>query len=157
MDNIDLYVAAALFLIVAIVFVGTRVGVMPKKSIPVVTGAVFGALGIGLLASWRRRASDAQIEELKNRIAKRDEELAELMKKRRFADDELAAARAGLNNQLAAVQIQRQGIAEKLAQENGKIDVQTPIEAHDEFTRLVTEEREVQRRSSGTRVAGGGQ
>jgi hypothetical protein len=157
MDNWDIYLAVALFLIVAIVYVGTRMGVMPKKSIPVVAGAVFGALGIGLLASWRRKASDAQIEELEKRIAKRDVDLADLMTKRKFADDELAAARAGLNNQLAAVQIERQGIAEKLAQETGKIDVQTPTEAHDEFLRLVTEETAVQRRSSGTHVAGGGQ
>src|SRR5687768_11067485 len=147
--NFDLYIAAALFLIVAIVFVGTRVGVMPKKSLPVVAGAVFGALGIGLFASWRRRAADAQIEELKRRIAKRDGDLAELMTKRTFADDELAAARAGLNNQLAAVQIQREAIGRTLVTENVRIDQQGAGEAHDELTRLVKEEAEVQRRSSG--------
>src|SRR2546423_10177628 len=106
-SNFDLWIAAAFFLVVAIVFIGTRVGVMPKKSIPVVTGAVFGALGIGLLASWRRRAADAQIENLKQRIAQRDKRLAEVMQKRQLAAEELAAATTGLDNQMAAVQIQR--------------------------------------------------
>jgi septal ring factor EnvC (AmiA/AmiB activator) len=151
LNNIDIYIAAALFLVMAIVFVGTRVGVMPRKSIPVVAGAVFGALGLGIFAAWRRRAADAQIEELKKRIAKRDQDLEELMRKRKFADEELAAARASLNNQLAAVSVQRQGIAENLAAEQDRIAKLPATEVHDELTRLLQEEASFQRRSGGVK------
>lgn len=155
LNNIDLYIVGALFLITALVFIGTRVGVMPKKSLPVVAGAVFGALGIGLFARWRRNAVDAQIKDLKDRIAKREEALAELQQKRKLADDELAAARAGLDNQLAAVKLQRQAIAEKLEKDNAAIDEQGAAEAHDTLLRQIKEEQDFKRRSSGIRAVGG--
>jgi septal ring factor EnvC (AmiA/AmiB activator) len=137
MPSIDLWIAIGLLLVVVLVFVASRVGIVPSKSIPVVAGAVFGALGFMMFASWRRRASDAQIKELKRRIDERDAALTDAQKARLAADQKLAAEHAQLDSQLEAMKKERLRIANENAAEKARIDAMTRTEVNDAFDRLI--------------------
>jgi len=152
-DSLDLWVAAGLLIVVVIVYVGNKVGVLPNKSIPVVAGAVFGALGFMWFASWRRKATDAQVRELKRRIEERDAALEDLRRRRGVAEEELAAARTALNNQKAAAEKALAEIDKRLDAEVAGIDTAGAVTTATEYARQLREEREYRER---LRVRGGG-
>jgi cell division protein FtsB len=98
----DTLIALGLAAIAVVVFVASRVGVLPKKSIPVAVGALLGLLGLSIWQTSRRRALQQQAKEIKDRIAERDKEIARLENK--YRDDRTALDSTGalLNQQLAA-------------------------------------------------------
>ena len=121
-EYLDVYIAAALLLAVIGVFVASRVGVVPKKSIPYIVGALGAVFGLHVFRRWQGRAIDEQIRELEAGIAKRDEELARLEKDRAASRRELDAVRASLDQQLAASQKQRLLIEAQNTTERERID-----------------------------------
>lgn len=98
----DTLIALGLAAIAVVVFVGSRVGVLPRKSIPVAVGALLGLLGLSVWQSSRRKALQQEAKQIKDQIAKRDETIARLEGK--YREDRTALDRAGaaLDQQLAA-------------------------------------------------------
>lgn len=98
----DTLIALGLGAIAVVVFVASRVGVLPKKSVPVAVGALLGLLGLSVWQSGRRKALQQEAKQIKDRIAKRDETIARLEDK--YREDRTALDRAGaaLDQQLAA-------------------------------------------------------
>jgi len=98
----DTLIALGLVAIAVVVFVASRVGVLPRKSVPVAVGALLGLLGLSVWQSSRRKALQQEAKQIKDRIAKRDETIARLEGK--YREDRTALDRAGaaLDQQLAA-------------------------------------------------------
>ena len=140
----DVYLAVGLFAVAVVVYLTNRVGVLPKKSIPVIVGAIAGALGFTLLRRWQGRAADAQIDLLKDRIAKRDVIIKDLETKHNAAESEFTSAKANLERQLAAAQKQRMQILTKDTTEKERIDGLTLDETSKEYEKALREEAEYQ-------------
>lgn len=140
MDNLDLYLAFALLLGVAIVFVGSRVGILPKKSIPLVIGAIVGLVGVEVLRDRRARALKEHLKELEDRIKKRDAELAQLEKAREISRRELDEARGRLDLQLAAAMKQTMLIETRNKAERARIDVLDLPSTIAEYRKMQAEE-----------------
>jgi hypothetical protein len=136
-DLLDLYVAFGLLFVVIVVFIASRVGVVPKKSIPIVLGAVAGVLGLRLLKAWQGRALDGQIKELKDRIAKRDIDLKTLEAKSEVSHQQLAATRAALDQQLSAAQKQRLALEAADTAEADRIAGLSTDATIDEFQKMM--------------------
>jgi hypothetical protein len=98
----DTLIALGLAAIAVVVFVASRVGVLPKKSIPVAIGALLGLLGLTIWQTSRRRALQQQAKEIKDRIGERDKVIAKLEDKYREDRTALDSTGAALNQQLAA-------------------------------------------------------
>ena len=98
----DTLIALGLAAIAVVVFVASRIGVLPKKSVPVAVGALVGLLGLSIWQTSRRRALQQQAKQIKDRIAERDKTIAGLEDK--YREDRTALDRAGaaLDQQLAA-------------------------------------------------------
>jgi septal ring factor EnvC (AmiA/AmiB activator) len=132
LENLDVYVAVALMLTVVIVYLANRVGVLPKKSLPIVLGALAAVLGLSLFRRWQLRGLDSQIDEVNRRIAEREKEIQRLELERKLSHDELAAARARLNEQATAAMKQRMEIVAEGEEKRAVI----AAASFDETTRL---------------------
>lgn len=144
-EYFDLFVAAGLIVVVIVVYVGSRVGILPSKSVGAVSAAVFGGMLFMWFGWWRRRHADKQIEALKDRIADRERRLDAVQQQRKLADAELTAATAALNNQLAAVTLERDRIAAQLAKETARINALDAPSVHAEYVKAIAEEQERER------------
>jgi hypothetical protein len=150
--NLDLFIAFGLLLIVIIVYAGSRIGILPKKSVGAVSAAVFGGMVFMWFGWWRRQHADAQVKALKDRIAEREKRITALMQEREIKGEELAAARAALDAQKSAVEREQQRLRGELAGTLDEIAREAPDKAMDRFDRLLLEEAEYQKR----RAAAGG-
>lgn len=63
-ERLDLLVAGGLIAIAAVLYILSRIRLLPKKSLPFVAGALLAVLGIGI---WRAKRTDALREELKRK------------------------------------------------------------------------------------------
>jgi len=145
--NLELFIAAGLLLTVLVVYLASRAGMPPTKSLPIAGAAVFGALGWIAFAIWRRKATDARINELKERIAERDKRLADVMARRQIADKEVAAAQIALDDQKAVVEVEQLRIHKQLDAKLAEIEKQSSGQAVTALDRVLREELEYQRRT----------
>jgi biopolymer transport protein ExbB/TolQ len=153
-DYFDLYVAFGLLFVVIVVFIASRVGILPKKSIPILLGALAGVLGLRLLKKWQGRALDGQIKELQDRIAKRDVDLQALEAQSEVSHQELAAARAALDQQLAAAQKQSLALEAADKAEKERIARLSTDATIDEFQKMM--ERRANAVATPATATGGG-
>lgn len=123
--SVDLVVALGLVAIVAVVFIGSRMGVLPKRSVGVVAGALLAVFGVFLFQRSRRRALERRAKELEERIAQRETELARW---RTAYQDSMARyhqAGAALDAELAATQTELALAAARNRAERERIDAMT--------------------------------
>jgi hypothetical protein len=140
-DNFDIYFAFALVLVVVFVFVASRVGILPKKSIPLVLGAVIGIVGIEVFRRRRVNALLAHAKELEEQIKKRDKELAALEAQRQISQREFNEAKAQLDRQLAAAVKQSMLIEAKDRAERERIEGLDLPSTIAEFRKALAEEQ----------------
>lgn len=155
-DLIDLYIAFGLLVVVVVVYLANRVGVLPKKSLPILGGALAGAMGLVLFRRWQAKAADAQIAEIKRRIELRDGQLAEIETSRKLAHEELASARAKLDQQLAAAQRQRMHIVASDEEQRRAIDAADANTTGREYYRMLEEEARLEAQRRNPVPVGGG-
>jgi Skp family chaperone for outer membrane proteins len=126
--HVDLVVAFGLVIVALMVFVASRIGVLPKKGVGVVIGALLALFGVFVLQRARRRALQRQAKELEDRIKKRDEELAAWRDKYQASMAQYHAAGAKLDQQLAATQTELALTLAENRAEREKIDRMSPDE-----------------------------
>src|SRR6266540_3815750 len=74
----DTLIALGLAAVAVVVFVASRIGLLPKKSVPVAVGALLGLLGLSVWQSARRKALQEEAKRIKDGIAKRNETITRL-------------------------------------------------------------------------------
>jgi hypothetical protein len=124
----DLVVALGLAAIALVVFVGSRMGILPRRSAGVVTGALLAVFGIFLFQRGRRRALQRQAKELEDRIKRRDQELARWREAFKESMTSFHEAGATLDAQLAAHQTELALTLARNREERERIDRMSPDE-----------------------------
>ena len=127
----DLLVALLLVGVAVFVFFAVRVGVLPRKSIPMVVGALLGAIGIGVWRERRARELHKVLKQKEAELRRRDEHLKELKKQYDVSDQEAAAAIAKRNAELQSLTQEIIEIRKVHADEAARIDAMTPDERRD--------------------------
>jgi uncharacterized membrane protein len=128
LPSFDLVVALGLVAIAAVVFIGSRMGVLPKRSVGVVTGALLAIFGVFLFQRGRRRALERQARELEDRIKRRDQELARWRESFRDSMARFHEAGAALDAQLAATSTELALTLATNREERDRIDRMSPDE-----------------------------
>ncbi len=136
LKHYDLLIAAGLVVIALLVFFLWRIGLLPRKSIPMVAGALLGGLGIVIFRERRARTLDKELKEVQERIRKREEELDRLQQEHDLTDREVAEHRAHLEEQIDALEKQIAVLRAQNAEERRRIDEAPPGELHDEAGRI---------------------
>jgi len=129
----DLLVAFGLIGIVVIVFIVSQMGLLPKKSLPFVIGALLGAFGWTV---WREKRISKLREDLKRRekaLKEREKKAEELKKKYQIADEKLDELKSELERQRSAYEKEILLLKAKNAEYKKYIDSLSGDELHDEF------------------------
>jgi hypothetical protein len=131
----DLLVAVVLVGIAVVVFIANRIGVLPAKGIPVVVGSLIGLFGIVIFRQRRVDAMRKQLEELRKQLQQNEKILADLRQKSEASEEETAAARAALDNQIAATKAEILRIRAETAAERERLRDLPPDQVDLEFDR----------------------
>ncbi len=131
MLDYDLYIAGGLVVIAIVVFFLTQIGLLPKKSIPIVAGALLGGLGLVIFRAARQRALEAQLKQVKDEVDRRDKQLTEMQKQYGLKEQEVAAERARLQDQIVARQKEILTLQAQDAARRAQIDQMTPAQVRD--------------------------
>ena len=126
MPDWDLLVAIGLVAIALIVFFLYQIGLLPKKSIPLVVGALLGGLGIVIFRERRQQALKGQLKDVQDRINQRQTQIDQLKTQYQLTDADVAKQRAQLQEQATALQKEILTLQANNAQERKEIDQLTP-------------------------------
>ncbi len=128
MLDYDLYIAGGLVVIAIIVFFLTQIGLLPRKSIPIVAGALLGGLGLVIFRAARQRALEAQLKQVKDEVDRRDKQLTDMQAQYGLKEKEVAAERARLQDQITARQTEVLTLQAQDTQRRQDIDQMTPAQ-----------------------------
>jgi septal ring factor EnvC (AmiA/AmiB activator) len=129
----DTYIAFGLIGIVIIVYFFYRLGMLPKKSIPYVAGALLALFGIHIFREWRSKKLWRDLEELEKQIKEKEKRLQQLKEKYGTSEQELQQVQAELERLRAAYEktiLQLKAENKKLKE---RIDELQGEELHHEF------------------------
>ncbi len=98
----DLWLALGLIAIIAISVIGSRIGVLPKKSVPYVATAVGGALAATLLRRWLLRAELKEFQQAKAEAERVGRELDAMKKEYAMSQQKRDQAAAEYEAKIAA-------------------------------------------------------
>jgi nitrate reductase NapE component len=131
----DLVIAGGLVLIAIVVFLLSRMGLLPKKSIPIVAGALVGAFGIVIWRQRRTQIMRARLEELEKELKIREGKVKQLRDGSLASETELRKAQAELSAQRTALQQSILQVDARTKEERERIDRLDTNEVADEFVR----------------------
>lgn len=134
----DLIIALGLVGIVVVVFIISQMGILPKKTLPYVIGALAGLLGITLFREWRTKGLTKKIAEQEKILNEKEEKLKELKEKYMASDRELQKAKEDLEKQIAAYKKMLLQLQAETREEKEKIDQLAGEELDDKFSELLT-------------------
>lgn len=134
----DLIIALGLVGIVVVVFIISQMGILPKKTLPYVIGALAGLLGITLFREWRTKGLAKKIAEQEKILNEKEEKLKELKEKYMASDRELQKAKEDLEKQIAAYKKMLLQLQAETREEKEKIDQLAGEELDDKFSELLT-------------------
>jgi septal ring factor EnvC (AmiA/AmiB activator) len=131
--GIDTYIAFGLIGILIVVFLIYNMGLLPKKGIPYIVGALLALFGIHVFREWRSKNLRRTIAELEKQIKEKEKELKESKEKYSASERDLQIVLAELERQLAAAEKTILKIREENKKEKERIDGLDGEELHDEF------------------------
>ncbi|MFL5493819.1 MAG: hypothetical protein ACJ8DC_05460 [Gemmatimonadales bacterium] len=131
----DLVIAGGLVLIAIVVFLLSRMGLLPKKSLPIVAGALVGVFGFTIWRERRTRDMRARLDELEKQLKEREKKVQELRDGSLASEAELRKAQADLTAQRAALQQSILQVDAKTKAEQERIERLDTNEVADEFVR----------------------
>jgi hypothetical protein len=137
--GIDTIIALGLIGIVIIIFIITRIGTLPKKSLPYIIAALAAAFGIykiyNLIGSSKKAMG--RIKELEKDIAVREKNIIELKKNLNLSDQKLQELLAELEQHKAAAERELLQMRADSKIEKERIDKLSGEDLHEEFRRSV--------------------
>lgn len=131
----DLVIAGGLVLIAIVVFLLSRMNLLPKKSLPIVAGALVGAFGIVIWRQRRIQIMRDRLKELEKELKTREDKVKELRAGSLASETELRKAQAELSAQRAALQQSILQVDARTKAERERIDRLDTNEVADEFVR----------------------
>lgn len=136
MPDWDLFVAIGLVAIALIVFFLYSIGLLPKKSVPIVVGALLGGLGIVIFRERRQRALKGELKKVQDRIKERDTQIDQLKEKYQLTNQDVALQRAQLQEQATALQKEILTLQADNAAQRAEIDQLTPAQVRERAATL---------------------
>lgn len=131
--GIDTYVAFGLIGIVVVMFLLSKMNVLPKKSLLFVAAALAGVFGLSLLRERRTKHLRKDLEEREKKLKEQEQKLKDLHERYGLAEDKLSEAKAELERQRSAYEKAILHIREKNEEEKKRIDALSGEELHHEF------------------------
>jgi uncharacterized protein (DUF342 family) len=111
-----------------IVFFAVRIGVLPKKSIPLVIGAALAAIGIGVMRDRRAKDLHKHLKQKEAELKKREALLEELKGKYELSDQEAVAAVAKRDAELSVLAEEIIELRDQNEAERKQLEAMTPAE-----------------------------
>jgi uncharacterized protein HemX len=102
MPDIDIIFALGLILIVVLMFIFSRIGMLPKKSLPYILGALAAAFGFSLFRQTRLRGLKEELKKREKKLKSQEQKLEELRENFELSLEQLNAARNQLEQQKSA-------------------------------------------------------
>lgn len=96
MNDFDLYIAYGIIGIVLIAFILSRMGVLPKKTLPFIIGALAAVFGLSLFQQRRLRSLRKDLEQREKVLKEKEEKLKELQNGYQASEQQLAQVKAEL-------------------------------------------------------------
>lgn len=129
----DLIIALGLIGIVIIVFLLSRMKLLPKKSLPYIALALLAGLGIAYFKARKDDKVKKEIERLKEDIKKREARIEDLKKEDAINVEKLKEISGEIDNKLATHE--RETLKEKaeLEEEKKRLDNLTDMEVFEEY------------------------
>jgi uncharacterized protein HemX len=129
----DLIIALGLIGIVIVVFLLSRMKLLPKKSLPYIALALLAGLGIAYFKARKDDKVKKEIERLKEDIKKREAKVEELKKADAINVEKLKEISGEIDNKLATHE--RETLKEKaeLEEEKKRLDNLTDMEVFEEY------------------------
>jgi septal ring factor EnvC (AmiA/AmiB activator) len=137
MFDYDLLVALGLIVIVVFVLFLVKIGLLPKKSLPFVLGAMLGIFGFSLWREHRMKKLRQELWKREAELKKREEILKKLKEDYQASEQELAKARAELQKHREAYQKAILQLNAQNEQEKERIDQLFGDALQDEFSKLL--------------------
>jgi hypothetical protein len=131
--GLDLAIALGLVVIAVIVFLVSRMGVLPKKTLPYVLVALAGALGLAFFDAYRRRTRQAGIAAKEEELKAREARLEKLKQDNQLSERKTRELQATVDEHEAAYAKNVLQIDAKTQQAKDRIDALRPDEAYQEF------------------------
>jgi len=132
---LDIQIAVGLVVITLVVFLLSRIKILPKKSLPFIAAALLGAFGFSVFKQWRQRGLRKELREKEKQIKEKEKRLDELKAKADASEQELRRIQADLNKERAALQKEILIIEEKNKAEKERIENLPDDELFEEFDR----------------------
>ncbi|MDQ1349965.1 MAG: hypothetical protein QG657_266 [Acidobacteriota bacterium] len=129
----DLIIALGLIGIVIVVFLLSRMKLLPKKSLPYIALALLAGLGIAYFKARKDDKVKKEIERLKEDIKKREARIEDLKKEDAINVEKLKEISGEIDNKLATHE--RETLKEKaeLEEEKKRLDSLTDMEVFEEY------------------------
>jgi hypothetical protein len=124
----DMLIALLLVGVAIVVFFAVRIGVLPRKSIPLVVGAALAAIGIGVLRDRRAKDLHKHLKQKEAELKKREALLEELKGKYELSDQEAAAAVAKRDAELSVLAEEIVDLRGHHEEERKQLEAMTPAE-----------------------------
>jgi len=129
----DIAIALGLVGIIVVVFLVSRMGILPRKSLPFVVAALAAVFGITLFRRYRTSKLKEDIQRQEEELKNKEKRLQELKGRFNVSDQKLQEMIAELDNQRSASEKQILRIQADNAKEKQRIDRLSGEELHEEF------------------------
>jgi len=133
LPHLDLWIAGALIGVIAIILVATKIGKLPKKTLPFIIGGAVGILGLTIYREKRLSALHKELKAMEDRIKEREKRLKDLKDKYQASEEDLAKVRAELQKQRQAYEAAMLKIQKETQEEQERIDNLSGEDLHHEF------------------------
>lgn len=130
---VDLYIALGLVVIVIIVYLLSRMKLLPKKSLLFVIGALVGVFGLGIFNRLKRDNLVKELEKREKALKEREKKLGELKDQSDISEQKLREMKAEFERQRAAYEKEILRLKAKSKEEKEKIDKLSGDDLHDAF------------------------
>lgn len=130
---LDLWVAGGLVVISLLLFFLSQIGLLPRKTLPYVAGVLAGGLGLVIFKSWRQRGMSQELERRKAEVDRLHKQVDTVRQTYAVTEREVAAERARLNDQIAALAKDNRELEAKLKTYAGAVQGMSRTQTQDEF------------------------
>ncbi len=132
--NLDLIIAGILFIAGIVIFIASRIGVLPKRTLPFILAALLGAISVSLLQAFFKKRILAELDKRKRELDERKKELEQraedLDKRKSLLDTQSSDLNARLDEtdarevRLAELEAQRDAAWEKVRDLDKQLEMQ---------------------------------
>lgn len=133
LPHLDLWIAGGLIGLIATILVVTKIGKLPKKTLPFIIGGALGILGLTIYREKRLSALHKELKAMEDRIKEREKRLKELKDKYQASEEDLTRVRAELQKQRQAYESAMLKIKQETQEAQDRIDNLSGEDLHHEF------------------------